>query len=290
MGLIDCILNIVGVLLWLSWRSVRYDPLGKASPATLAATLKRAEPRRLKGWPYLVSLMLLLLFRAVAYKQLATSVGWTPKLDLGMVVVPFRNDSFRSVLVYSIFSFARILILVYLWVLILSLLNRGEPESGPLQKLLRVQLGRIHRWRWLAQALLPLWLISGLWVAVYPVLLGLGLITRVSSHAHLLEQGLLVAAAAYCTLKFLLPVILMLYLVVSYVYLGSNPLWDFVTTTSRTLLVPLRRLPLKLGRLDLAPIVGVILLLVVLQVLPNLLRSNSRPAIWAWLPTITWPQ
>jgi len=289
MGLIDCILNIVGVLLWLSWRSARYDPLGKASPATLVATLKRAEPRRLKGWPYLLGLLALLLIRAAAYKQLGPSVAWTPKLDLGMVVLAFRNDWLRSLLLYSLLSFVRILVLVYLWVLVLNLLNRAVPETGPFQKLLRVQLGRMNRWPWTVQAFLPLLVIVLLWIAFYPFLLRLGITTRVSSEVRLVEQGLLVALAAYCSLKFLLPMVLLLYLVISYVYLGSNPLWDFVANTSRTLLTPLRWLPLKVGRLDFAPIVGVILLLALLHLLPNLLRSKPTTPLWSWLPRLTWP-
>jgi hypothetical protein len=35
MALIDLILNLAGLLLWLNWRSVRFDPLGKRTPATL---------------------------------------------------------------------------------------------------------------------------------------------------------------------------------------------------------------------------------------------------------------
>ena len=39
MGLIDFILNLAGVLLWLGWRSIRFDPLGRSTPATLVGTL-----------------------------------------------------------------------------------------------------------------------------------------------------------------------------------------------------------------------------------------------------------
>ena len=65
MGLIDLILNLAGVLIWLSWRSVRFDPLVKTKPATLVGTLRRAEPRRMKGWQLLAGLGALLVLRAV---------------------------------------------------------------------------------------------------------------------------------------------------------------------------------------------------------------------------------
>ena len=45
MGIIDFILNLAGLLLWLNWRALRFDPLGKRTPATLIGTLRRAEPR-----------------------------------------------------------------------------------------------------------------------------------------------------------------------------------------------------------------------------------------------------
>ena len=61
MGLIDFILNLAGVLLWLSWRSMGMDPLTRTTPATLVGTLRRAEPRRLKGWQFPVGLAALLL-------------------------------------------------------------------------------------------------------------------------------------------------------------------------------------------------------------------------------------
>jgi hypothetical protein len=44
MALIDFILNVAALLLWLSWRAIRLDPFIRATPATLAGTLRRAEP------------------------------------------------------------------------------------------------------------------------------------------------------------------------------------------------------------------------------------------------------
>ena len=89
MGLIDFILNLAGVLLWLSWRSIGMDPLVRTTPATLVGTLRRAEPRRLKGWQFLVGLAALLLLRAVLYRQIGPAADWTPKLDLFFVVLAF---------------------------------------------------------------------------------------------------------------------------------------------------------------------------------------------------------
>ena len=73
MALIDFILNLAGLLLWLNWRSVRFDPLGRRTPATLIGTLRRAEPRRLRRWHLLAALGGLLLLRAVIYWQIGSA-------------------------------------------------------------------------------------------------------------------------------------------------------------------------------------------------------------------------
>ena len=65
MGLIDFILNLAGMLLWLNWRSIRFDPLARTTPATLAGTLRRAEPPRMKRWHFLAALAALLLLRGL---------------------------------------------------------------------------------------------------------------------------------------------------------------------------------------------------------------------------------
>ena len=47
MGTVDFILNLAGLLLWLNWRSNRFDPLVRRSPATLMGTLRPAAPKKL---------------------------------------------------------------------------------------------------------------------------------------------------------------------------------------------------------------------------------------------------
>ena len=197
--------------------------------------------------------------------------------------MPFRNDLLRSVLLFSLLSYARILLLFYVWILSLNILNRQTVDSDPIQKLIRMHLGRIGRWPWPVQGGLPLVCISAFWVALHPLLLRLGLTSPVSSEARLVAQGLLVAAGAYLSLKLLLPVFLLLYLIVSYVYLGTSALWDFIGATARGLLAPLRGLPLRFGKLDLAPLVGVLLILVLLHILPNyILRKLDQAGLTIW--------
>jgi uncharacterized protein YggT (Ycf19 family) len=274
MGLIDLLLNLAGVLLWLSWRSIRFDPLVKTSPATLVGTLRRAEPRRLKGWQLLAGLAALLVLRALLYRQIGPEADWTPKLNLFFVVLAFRSDVFLSTMLFSVLSFARILIVCYFWLLALAIINRRSAEPDPLQKMVRLHLGPVARWPWPLQLLLPLLLITGLWVGLHPLLVHLEIAGRVRSNAHLVEQGILIATALYFSLQYLLPVFLFLHLVASYVYLGSSPLWEFINATARNLLAPLRRLPLRIAKFDFAPLIGVILIFALLHLLPKLVLGE----------------
>src|SRR5436305_5221346 len=109
MGAIDFLLNLAGVLLWVSWRSQRFDPLATSTPVTLVGTLKRAQPRTLKGGPLILVLAGLLLVRAVVYWLIGSPANWTPKIHLELVVLAFRGDLFFPVLVYSCLSFVRLL-------------------------------------------------------------------------------------------------------------------------------------------------------------------------------------
>ena len=283
MGLIDSILNLAGVLLWLSWRSIRFDPLVKTTPATLVGTLRRAEPQRLKGWQLLTGLAALLVLRAVLYQQIGPEVDWEPKLNLFFVVPPFRSHRFVATMLFSVLSFARVFIVCYFWLLVVAMINRRNSAPDPLLKMLRLHLGPPARWPWLVQLLLPLLLITGLWVALHPLLAHLDIASRVRSNAHLVEQGLLIGTALYLSLQYVLPVFLFLHLIASYVYLGSSPLWDFVGATARNLLTPLRRLPLRIARFDFAPLAGVILIFSVLHWLPNfILRTMAQNNVSTW--------
>ena len=283
MSLIDFILNVAGLVLWLNWRSAFADPFATATPSTLSGTLRRAQPRQVRRWHFPAALAALLLLRAAFYQQLGPAVNWTPKLDFYFVVLTFRGTAFLPAQVFSLLSFLRALLVLYFWLLSLAAINRHASGSDPFQKMISLQLGRLARWPWLAQLSAPILLAALLWAAFHPVLVYLGVTGRTQSDLHLLGQSLLVGAGLLFSLKQLLPAFLVVHLVASYVYLGRSPVWDFASLTARNLLGPLDRPALRMGKVDGAPVLGIVLLLLLLDTLPNLgLAYLSRHNLSAW--------
>lgn len=268
LDLIDFILNIAGLLLWLNWRTIRLDPINRPTPATLAGTVRRAEPMRLRRWHFLVALATLLFIRGVFYGQIGPAVNWTPRLNLMLVALAFPlthggHVFYRSALLFSVLSLVLVLIVFYIWLLAIAVINRRVTNPDPLQKLLLLQLGRPARWPLAVQLVLPFLVCVAFWMLCHPLLVHIGVTSRARSNVVLLAQGLMLGLNAYLSLKFLMVAILLACVIVSHVYLGSNPLWDFIGTTSRNILRPLNWVPLRIGRFDFAPLAAVVLMVLV---------------------------
>jgi len=225
----------------------------------------------------------LLSLRSVIYYQLGSAADWTPKLGLGIVVLAFRCDRFGGVVLFSLLSFLRILLIFYFWLIVLALLDQEAVETSNIRRSVRLQLGRIGRWPWWTQLSLPLLLTVALWVTLHPLLLHSGIVGPTRSLARLTAQGWLVSGGLVLSLKYFLPPLLLLYLICSYVYLGESPVWDFISRTSQRLVLPLTRLGMQLGKLDLAPIVGAALVIALLHWLPDFtLNSLAKNNLTLW--------
>ena len=261
MGTIDFILNLACLLLWLNWRSLRIDPLGKRQPATLIGTLRRAEARHAGRWRLLVAIGGVLLLRAVFYWQIGSATNWSGQLDLGVAALSFPSNapgvmmSLLRMFWFSCLSFGVMLGILYLWLLLLSLLSGPEP----IQSLVRVQLGVVDAWPRKLKLPLPLAASVPLWWLASWLLVWLHVIPPPSSAARRVEMALLIGLGSYLVWKFLIGALLTLYLLNSYIYFGKHPFWNYVNATGRTLLLPLKKIPLRLGRVDFAPVVGIAL-------------------------------
>jgi uncharacterized protein YggT (Ycf19 family) len=251
MGYIDFILNLAGLLLWINWRSIRFDPLNKRTPATLVGTLRPAAPKKFRRWHLLAAIGALLIVRALFYWQIGSAANWTGKLNLGVIVLSFRSDLFPRILLFSFLSFGLALGIFYLWLLLLSFLKGPEP----IHRLVKIPLGRVDGWpRWL-KLILPFvvttmawWTLS--WLSIFPQPL---------SEMHRAEEALIIGLNSYLLWKFPVAALLAAHLLNTYIYFGKHPLWNYVKAASQTLLAPLEKIPLQIGNVDFAPVVGIAL-------------------------------
>jgi uncharacterized protein YggT (Ycf19 family) len=127
-----------------------------------------------------------------------------------------------------------------------------------LQRLVRTQLGVMDACPRGLKPWLPL--LAGTfcwWLASWP--LTYWAIVPPVSPRHRLEQALVIGAGSYLAWKFLIVGVLVLHIVNSYVYLGRHPFWYYLNDVARALLAPLRQLPLRMGKVDFAPVLGIAL-------------------------------
>lgn len=258
MSLIDFILNIVGLLLWLNWRAAE-SPVGAKAGTSIVRTLRPAGPPRPRYY-YWGALPVLLLLRALFYWGAGPPIHWNPRLFLGPITLSFRVDMLGRMVLFSVLSFGVALGVFYLWLLLLSCLNAQVPNADPVQRLVRVWLGRLERLPVAIKLLLPLAVTALAWCLIHPLLARLDLVPA-NALGRLLAQGAVIGLAACLTLKFLIVALLLLYLINSYVYLGEFPLWNFVDATTRRLLQPLQKVPLRVWKIDFAPVLSMVLVL-----------------------------
>jgi uncharacterized protein YggT (Ycf19 family) len=260
--LIDFILNVAGVLLWLNYRGIRFDPLVRTSAASLAGTLKRAEVRKRPRWPLPLWLLGLLLFRGWLYHQIGPEVRWMPRIDLTPIPITLRSDLASRMLIFSFLSFLLTLGIVYVWLLLLSLLHRRN-EQDPILNSVRLHLGFADRLPVLIRLALPL--ICGVlaWLGLSYLLEWMRVLPPPGSFSHRAQQAVLVGVGAYLHWKTLLGLLLLLFVLNSYIYLGTHSFWNFINSTGRNFLTPFRLLPLQAGRIDFSPVLalGVVFLL-----------------------------
>ena len=258
MTYVDFILNLAGLLLWIKWRSLPFDPIHKRTPATLVGTLRRAAPSHFRRWHLLAAIGMLLVLRAVFYWQIGPVVHWIGKLDFGVLALSFRSDLFDRMLLFSVSSFGLTLGIFYLCLLLLSLLAGRTAKKQPIHRVVRMQLGGIDSWPFWAKIISPL--------AVTALVWGLASWPFAWSHpkpdmamVHRIEESLVIGLGSYLAWKYLAGALLVLHLLNTYIYFGKHPFWNYINATAQTLLSPLRKIPLRAGKMDFAPVVGIVI-------------------------------
>lgn len=261
MAYVDFILNLAGLLLWIKWRSLPFDPIHKRTPATLVGTLRRAAPSRFRRWHLLAIIGGLLGLRAVIYWWIGPAFPqvWVGKLDLGVTILPFRSDVFGRALAFSICSFALMLVIFYVCLLLLSILNQKSADAGPIRQLVRMPLGGVDTWPCWAKIILPFAGTTLAWWLASWLLVRQEIIPAPISAAQCIVESVIIGLTSYLVWKFPAAALLVLRLLNTYIYFGKHPFWNYVNTTAQALLAPLSRIPLRLGKADFAPVVGIAL-------------------------------
>lgn len=258
MGIVDFILNLAGLLLWLNWRAEKADPVGKRKPATLIGTLKRAD-KNSRNWQLPSLIAGLIFLRAVFYWQIGPAVHWSARLNLAVITPSFRSDLFNRMLLFSICSFVLTLAIFYLVLLLLSILDGPEPFRATI----RLQLGNIDRWpRW-KKLFLPFVAATIFWWLASWLFAWMEIVPEPASELRRAGEALIVGVGSYLTWEFVIVALLILHLLNSYIYFGRHSFWNFVNAEAQTLLLPLKKIPLRIARIDFAPIVGVALVILI---------------------------
>jgi hypothetical protein len=258
MPLFDLLLNLAGLLLWFGWRAVGLDQTTRPAPLSLVSTLKRAEPRPARPWPLLAGLAALLLLRSTIYWRLGPQTNWAPALNLGLVSVGFRVDLWQHALVFSVASFLHAWVIAHVGILLIILLNRKSSDAGPFQVLLDAQWGWLGRWPTSVLLVLVPILGAGLWLVIHPLFYWLELTSGPPPGIPDLQQGLAFGLSLFLLWEFVALGLLIIHTINTYVYVGNAGIWNCLANAGRILC---RRLPLRVGRVDLAPLAAALLVL-----------------------------
>jgi uncharacterized protein YggT (Ycf19 family) len=256
---VDLILNLAALLLWLNWRAGKVDPLGRRTPATLVGTLRRAEPSRIQRWQMPLMLGGILFLRAVLYWLIGSGLGWVGTLNLGVISPTFRCSWFGPILLFSFLSFTLVLGVFYSWLILLSLLEGPKPIHG----FVRMQLGGVDDWPRGVKICLPFVVTAVSWWLVSGALVWMRIIPPPVTALWRVEESLIIAAQAYLIWKFPAALLLVLHLLNSYIYFGRYPVWNYADVTAQVLLRPFKSIPTRLGKVDFAPVMGIVMVFLI---------------------------
>jgi uncharacterized protein YggT (Ycf19 family) len=275
MAVLDFILSVVCLLLWLNWRSRGLGSLpNRPPPLQLLGTLRRAGSTPRERWSSPLVLAAILLLRAMIYWQVGPGLRWLPQLSMPGFVLHFRPDVLGRMLIFSLLGFILLLGAFYFSLLLLAAVN--AKENDPWTSLVRAHLGplaKLHPWLCLV---LPFWASFLFWLAMAPLLATIHVHLPIRSFAQLCGEAAVVGLGGWLLWRYVVGIVLLLHIISSYVYFGNAPFWKFISATAQNLLRPVTWLPLRLGKVDLAPILALALVICAGIFAPNLLASLYR--------------
>ncbi len=256
---VNLLLNFLGWLLWAAALVFPRYAVRSSQPLTLLSTLRSESPQSYGRFFLLGGLVLLLGLRAVAYWNFASAGETLPSVNFGLVSVSFQTDTISHMIGYSVSSFAVFLFVYYVAIFGLSITCRQRTRVDSIENLVNQQLGAAAYWHpWLKVGAMVgvgacLWLIVGLG------LIRIQALPQEWSFGVLLVQSPFVAISLLLSFLYVIVLVIGLYFLNSYVYMGEKVLWKFVDETAAYYLSLMRSVPLLVGRFDFSPLIGIFL-------------------------------
>ena len=246
------ILDLAGLLLWLSFRRVGADPTRPAG--TLLGNLRPAAPVPHRSWTSLLALVLMLALRPLLLVLLATLLDSTPSWAPGPTVIAFRADDWLRLYLFSTLSFVWTALTGYAVLLAFCGLSRGITELNSFAEFAENLAGPIGRVPVVLMVVFPIFAGALLWSGVRHLLEWQHLLPSTGAGWLLVGQSCLMGLAVWLPLRWVAVLVLVLRFVHNYVYLGEHAVWTLVQTIGRRLEFPLAWIPARVGRMDLVPL------------------------------------
>lgn len=254
MGLLDSLLNLIGLGFWLSWRGP--GPAAEHRAGTLAGALRPPEgsARRSPWGP--IGFLSLLAVRPWIEQQAADALGTLPTWSPGPFTLTFRTDRWVSVAVHGALSMGWTILIFQSMALGVALAARRLKTPDGLSRLCAEIAGPMSRWPALVSLTLPPMAAALAWAALAQPLARMGLLPPTSSPGRLTSQTLAVGLSVWLPARWLVSGVLLLRLVHNHVHLGDSPIWGAIQEVGRLFEWPWNLLHLRLARVDLTPLVA----------------------------------
>lgn len=258
MLVIDFILNLAAWILLVNGSMQFGSRKDLQRPLTLLGTLKLPQPSIREAWVLISVALVILIVKSLLLHYLGAPLETTMHLSFLLLNVFFKTGSIVSMVWMGLASFLKFTLMAYIWIWVLwSLSRKGLAEN--LEESLKSGLGILGR---LPNALQPVllilfgmmgWVVLGLCFGVF------GVLPTSIPIPLLIWQALWISLSAWVGVYWLFVLLMILYLIHSYVYLGKWEGWDWLEGVGDRLLFPLKKLPLQWARIDFAPLVFLIL-------------------------------
>ncbi|MGA4644148.1 hypothetical protein [Limisphaera sp. 4302-co] len=258
MAWVDSLLNLVCVLLAVGARAGRDDWDRRRAAATLAGTLRPAAVSRVRtGWTWAAAGAVWALRTWLDWLAGGWS-DWSPRVDFGVLTLSFPVlPGWRGLglmAVYTLLSLAVWLTALALWMVLLSCAGQGVCEGNPVHAWVRRCVGPLARWPCGLRLVFPMVCVAVLWLALEPLLFMLGLLPQPTPWPWRAWQALVMGVGCGRAWVPVVTGLLVLYWLNLYVYFGRHPIWDYVARIGRRWVSPVRWLPLRVARMDFAPV------------------------------------